>query len=52
MKTYIGDGVYAKYDGYTVTLYTDREEGRHYIVLEPEHIEALNNFIERSKEDK
>lgn len=34
-KTYIGDGVYASFDGYQIWLFTDREDLRHRIALEP-----------------
>lgn len=42
--TYIGDGVYAAFDGHTTWLRTDREEETHYIGLEPEISSALADF--------
>ncbi len=47
IKDYIGDGVYVGFNGFDVTLWTDREEGRHWIVLEPEVMASLNRFWER-----
>ena len=44
-KLYIGDGVYAEYDGFAVTLSTERESGVHWLVLEPDHLDTLNQFI-------
>lgn len=46
-ETYIGDGVYAKYDGYRVELYTQRESDRHWIYLEPEVLKALNTWVDK-----
>lgn len=44
-ETYIGDGVYARFDGYAVELWTDRSEnGRNWIVLEPAEFNALSRF--------
>ena len=33
-KTYIGDGVYASFDGWHIWLHTERETGWHRIALE------------------
>lgn len=46
-ETYIGDGVYASFDGYQVWLRTPREGGNHEIALEPSVLAALNAFVER-----
>ena len=40
-KVYIGDGVYARWDGMSVLLETERGNGTHYIYLEPHHVENL-----------
>lgn len=44
---YLGDGVYASYDGYGITL--DLRAQDHYtrIVLEPEVMRALRRYEER-----
>lgn len=42
-ENYIGDGVYARYDGFGVWCYTDRET-RHEIYFEPAVLAALNRF--------
>ena len=44
-KVYIGDGVYARWDGMAVLLETERDNGRHYIYLEPSHIQSLAQLI-------
>lgn len=46
-KTYIGDGVYASFDGYEFTLETERmENGRNWMVLGPYEMEALFKFVD------
>ena len=44
-KLYIGDGVYARWDGFAVLLETERDNGRHFIYLEPQHVERLSKLI-------
>jgi hypothetical protein len=45
-KVYIGDGVYARWDGMTVLLETERDTGKHYIYLEPGHVASIAKLIE------
>lgn len=45
-KVYIGDGVYARWDGMSVLLETERYNGTHYIYLEPQHVENIRKLIE------
>lgn len=40
-EVYIGDGVYARWDGFSVLLKTERDNGTHYIYLEPQHVETI-----------
>ena len=44
-ERYIGDGVYALFDGYHVWLRTPREIGDHEIALEPDVVASLATFI-------
>lgn len=44
-KVYIGDGVYARWDGMTVLLETERDNGTHYIYLEPAHVENIVKLL-------
>ena len=44
-KVYIGDGVYARWDGFSVLLETERDTGTHYIYLEPQHVKSLAMLI-------
>lgn len=43
-KEYLGDGVYAEFDGYQVWLST--QEG-HHIALEPSVFDRLCEYVER-----
>jgi hypothetical protein len=50
IKTYLGDGVYAMFDGYDITLTTENGlEVTNTIVLEPEVLSALYVFVELIK---
>lgn len=44
-ETYLGDGLYASYDGYQLKLRAPREEGDHIVYLEPSTLLALNDYI-------
>lgn len=47
-RSHLGDGVYADWDGFGVTTYTDRDGGqRHWIYWEPEVLDALVRYYER-----
>jgi hypothetical protein len=43
-ETYLGDGAYATFDGYGISLRAPRDTGDHVIVLEPEVLGALLLF--------
>ncbi len=45
-ETYIGDGVYAEWDGMGVWLTTQRAEGEHRIYLEPEMLRTLMVWLD------
>ena len=51
-ETYLGDGLYASFDGFAIKLRAPREGGDHYVVLEDEVLEAFERFIKqlRAKE--
>lgn len=57
--TYLGDGAYAEYDGYSIWIYTSNgEEETNRICLEPNVYENLVDFValcvsdKKRKEDK
>ena len=43
-ETYLGDGLYASYDGYMIILRAPREHSDHHVGLEPEVYDALIRF--------
>jgi len=50
---YLGDGVYAAWDGYVVELRTNSHtDSTNIIFLEPEVLAALNRFYENAKEEQ
>jgi hypothetical protein len=44
-ETYIGDGVYASFDGYQFWLRTERDGVDHLVALEPGVLDAFNAFV-------
>lgn len=51
-KTYLGDGVYAEFDGYYIWLYTSNgvEESQR-IALEPQVLDNLNSYAKALGEE-
>lgn len=45
--TYLGDGVYAKFDGYQIWLMLNSHDSEPLIALEPDVLAALNEFDKR-----
>ena len=45
--TYLGDGVYATFDGYHVVLDLRGQDDTTRIALEPDVLKSLNAFVER-----
>jgi hypothetical protein len=45
---YLGDGVYAQFDGYNVSLIVNDHRNNPVVVLEPGVIKALNDFYNRA----
>lgn len=44
-KRYLGDGVYASFDGYQVWLHVNHHEAPPCVALEPSVIDALNRYF-------
>jgi hypothetical protein len=49
--TYLGDGVYASFDGYQIWLDTRGQSPVNKIALEPETLDALNKYAEKLRAD-
>ncbi len=45
-ETYLGDGLYASFDGFMVTLRAPRRGGDHWVGLEPDVMRSLIQFWE------
>lgn len=43
-ETYLGDGLYASFDGYQIKLRAPREEGDHAVYLDLYVWDALNKY--------
>jgi len=46
-EEYLGDGLYASFDGYQFKLCAPREHGDHEVYLEPAVAESFMRFVER-----
>ena len=47
-EEYLGDGLYASFDGFMFTLRAPREHGDHWVVLEPGVMKAFDEYRERT----
>ena len=45
-ERYLGDGLYASFDGYQIILRAPRSNGDHWVGLEPQVFDALINFAD------
>jgi hypothetical protein len=48
---YLGDGLYAAFDGYQIRLWTQREDGVHEVFLDDVALAAFELFVSRIRED-
>jgi hypothetical protein len=46
-EIFLGDGLFASFDGFALTLRAPREYGDYYVVLEPFVLEAFLEFAQR-----
>jgi hypothetical protein len=51
-ETYLGDGLYASFDGFMITLRAPREDGDHFVGLEPLVYAALLEFVKKLKAER
>lgn len=52
-ETYLGDGLYASFDGYQIKLRAPHGNGRNMeVYLEPPVLEAFERFVAQLKEKK
>lgn len=50
IEAYLGDGLYARFDGWQIYLRTAREDGDHWVALEPEVLAALVRYVSSLRE--
>ena len=43
-ETYLGDGLYVSFDGWQFVLRVPREDGDHWVALEPEVFDMLISY--------
>ena len=46
-EQYLGDGLYASFDGFMIILRAPREEGDHWVGLEPAVFDNLLKFMDQ-----
>ena len=46
-ESYLGDGLYASFDGFSIWLRAPRAEGDHYVALEPQVFREFILFARR-----
>ena len=51
-EIYLGDGLYASFDGFSFTLRAPRQDGDHFVVLEPDVLNAFEEFIVEIRRQK
>lgn len=44
-EVYLGDGLFASFDGIHVMLFAQRLEGNHYVFLEPNVLAKFQDFL-------
>jgi len=44
-ETYLGDGLYARFDGFQLVLRAPRERGDHFVALEPAVYQSLLQWV-------
>lgn len=47
VEEYLGDGLYASFDGWIVWLRAPREDRDHLVALDPDTYRALRNWVRR-----
>ena len=50
-EEYLGDGLYASWDGFAFTLRAPRIGGDHFVVLEPLVLDEFESFVKRTEQE-
>jgi hypothetical protein len=51
-EVYLGDGLYARDDGYHILLRAPREDGDHWVGMESEVLMSFIRYLERARKVK
>ena len=51
-ETYLGDGLYASFDGFQFILRAPRLHDDHFVALEPSVLDSFMNYVEHVKQSK
>jgi hypothetical protein len=51
-ETYLGDGLYASFDGWQFCLRAPRENGDHFVYMEASVLRAFQAFVKRATESE
>lgn len=51
-ETYLGDGLYASFDGWQFALRAPRDGGNDFVYLEPSTLEAFERFVRDVRSDQ
>ena len=49
-EIYLGDGLYAWFDGYQFVLRAPREDGDHRVMLEPDVLQSFLQYVKEVEE--
>lgn len=49
-ETYLGDGLYAAYDGFYVWLRAPRENGDHIVGMDPSVLDNFERFVQAMRQ--
>lgn len=50
-ELYLGDGLYAAFDGYMITLRAPRENGDHWVAMEPSILAEFEDFVQSLRDE-
>lgn len=50
--TYLGDGLYASYDGFQIRLYTERADGTHEVFLDGHTLAQFEAFVAKLRKEQ
>jgi hypothetical protein len=48
-ETYLGDGIYASFDGWYIILRALRDDGNYCVALEPSVLSAFIDYVDKIK---